>query len=387
MKLRLIGTFWALTQLLLAFFFAGCSSDKDEPEEIQILNLSAQELQFSSAAGEHQWVNVTCTDEWSTKSDCDWIDISPKIGNGDGSISITVNSDNLSSSIRNGKVTVTAGNIIKEIDVTQNAAFKSNCNVAPDDIVALSDEIGCNFLCDKNVSYFYWTLMEKNKALSYTDNEIESELKSLKPQTVEDSHHYFYTVGSIDGENWLTSDYEYVIITLGFDSNGKRGDIVKTSVKTKSAYNQPEAKISWPKWNGSQWTWKTTINAYTKEYYYVSQSGKTLEDMTLYDKPYSYIARFILNAIEKYPDKMAPCIQSASFAITPTNTPCFVVATYAMDKDNIWSGYVNYWWRDSDVSADAPGKKIKEKRVRPRNERVDIREFDYGQYYVGLQSK
>ena len=138
---------WLSTLLAVVFAtgFVSCGDDddKDEPTVPVVeneLKVSASSLLFSAEAGEKQVLTITCTGEWTAMTNETWIDLSPKNGDGNGNLTITINSANSTSQERVATVIVTSEDLSREIIVTQKASLVANCTATPIDIAVLSDE-------------------------------------------------------------------------------------------------------------------------------------------------------------------------------------------------------------------------------------------------------
>ncbi|MGB6268172.1 MAG: polysaccharide lyase family 7 protein [Olleya sp.] len=100
--------------------FFSCSSN-DSNEEVFIENLEVSSVTGFTANAETQIVTITSNLSWTVSKDSNWITISSSSGNSNGSIGISVES-NPATSMRNGVVTVSGGNISRTLTITQAAA-------------------------------------------------------------------------------------------------------------------------------------------------------------------------------------------------------------------------------------------------------------------------
>lgn len=100
--------------VLLSFF--SCGSKDVVEEQLDSLNLS--EISIFTSSQETQTLNVFANLYWFTVNNNNWISLSPKFGTNDGQIAITVTA-NTTSIERTGTITVTGGNISKEITIIQ----------------------------------------------------------------------------------------------------------------------------------------------------------------------------------------------------------------------------------------------------------------------------
>ena len=100
----------ALTAGLLLF---SC----DPPVVVTELSLSDKSVAFETVGGD-QTISITCNDNWAVTYSADWLTVTPKAGNGNGSIKITATS-NESFDVRSADITVSANDKSQVIKVNQ----------------------------------------------------------------------------------------------------------------------------------------------------------------------------------------------------------------------------------------------------------------------------
>ncbi|WP_412561838.1 polysaccharide lyase family 7 protein [Winogradskyella sp. MIT101101] len=125
---------------LLVFIFLFSCSSNDSNEVDPTLNLNLSSLTTFPANGETQSVNVISNINWSVAESVNWITTSPSSGTNNGSINISVQA-NSSSNSRTGIVTVSGGNISRDVTIIQAAADNSgelDPNKAPSENFDLS---------------------------------------------------------------------------------------------------------------------------------------------------------------------------------------------------------------------------------------------------------
>ncbi len=105
--------------LFLTFLFSCSSKDSDEEELLENLNISL--ISEFSANQESQSVTITSNIDWTVIDDTNWITIAPSSGTNNGLIDIYVE-DNPAFNNRTGIVTVTGGDISRDLTITQAAA-------------------------------------------------------------------------------------------------------------------------------------------------------------------------------------------------------------------------------------------------------------------------
>jgi hypothetical protein len=104
--------------------------------DTESLTVSLSALDFI-AAGETLSIDVTANVNWTVSKDAAWISISPASGSNNGTINVTT-AANTETSPRTGTVTITDGNIIQTVSITQAAADVLTVSSATLDFTPLS---------------------------------------------------------------------------------------------------------------------------------------------------------------------------------------------------------------------------------------------------------
>ncbi len=369
-----------LAVVLASVAMVSCGDDddkkKDEPTAPvveDVLKVGSNELLFGSNATAGQMLNITCNKEWTATVDQTWVDLSPKSGEGNGTLSISVNSFNETSKDRVAIISIKSGELEKEITVTQKASLVADCVVNPINLVVLADQIAFDAEWGSQASYFQFRVIREKDAKRMTDAEIIASMEDANRFVEQDD--YFYICTNIDGE-YLDPLSEYIICTLAHDEKGNRGDLVKTKVTTPSDSNQPRASVSITTWTGSQWRYTTTKNGYCDEYYDVYWTGNQTQALVLV--PTVYYAYFIQRYIRLYPADMPPAISDGSWVVTPSYGPYITVASWAKGKNGVWSGVVSYDFDNMDWYSSASNSKKSAKKApvkKMENGAVNIKDF------------
>ena len=108
---------YTLICVCLTFISISCSGDEDknDPELI----VSTDNLTFTKDGGDNT-IHIKTNQKWTVASSESWCTVSPASGEGTGTIKLTVSAQaNTTTDIRNATLTITAGNIKKEVAVTQ----------------------------------------------------------------------------------------------------------------------------------------------------------------------------------------------------------------------------------------------------------------------------
>lgn len=109
-----------LSALLL---WNGCKEPEvpeEKPEVKVTLEVTPASLSLSGQDG-HADLTVTTTGAWTASTSEDWLTVSPASGNGNGTVSVSATDFPGKNTVRDGKVTIAAGDLKKEIRVSQNA--------------------------------------------------------------------------------------------------------------------------------------------------------------------------------------------------------------------------------------------------------------------------
>ncbi len=114
--------------LFLTFLFSCSSKDSNEDELLENLNISL--VSEFSANQESQSVTITSNIDWTVIDDTNWITIAPSSGTNNGLIDIYVEA-NPAFNNRTGIVTVTGGNISRDLTITQAAAEEDSGELDP----------------------------------------------------------------------------------------------------------------------------------------------------------------------------------------------------------------------------------------------------------------
>lgn len=94
-----------------------CSSDDDKPEPELIV--STESISFTKEGGDKD-IHIKTNQKWSMSSSESWCTVNPASGEGTGTIKITLSATaNTSNDLRTSVLTVSAGGITKEVNITQ----------------------------------------------------------------------------------------------------------------------------------------------------------------------------------------------------------------------------------------------------------------------------
>ncbi|MDE6794529.1 MAG: BACON domain-containing protein [Muribaculaceae bacterium] len=224
-------------------------------------------LQFTAESGINykQTVKVTSNVSWTIDNIPDWLSVSPTNGNGAIDVNIYPKSANdTDDKERTTKLVLLSGDAQATINVTQETGLASNVDVTPTNIVTLYNGIAFDYSYGKDVAYFYGGYMEKSKVTLLSDAEIISILQDIDGERLLPSEK---PVTSFSG---LDENTTYMIYTVGYNTDGKRGKLIKTEISTKKLEdNEPQAFIYDMSADSSNWYWTIEKSLRCTSYYLI----------------------------------------------------------------------------------------------------------------------
>ena len=234
---------------------------------ILVNGLESTSLQFSSNSGVNykQTVKVSSNVSWSMSGVPDWLSVSPVNGSGDISIDIYPKTENdAEDKERSAKLILSSGDAVATIMVSQDTDLDPNASVKPTNVVRLYNGIAFDYEFGRSVSYYYRGYLEKDAVASMTDAEIITVLEDNFNRYTQSDDEIAVFAGLDEGK-------AYMIYTVGYNKNGKRGQLVKTEFVTKTKQNnEPVAWISNPTTDGSYWYWSIQKSATCYSYYMIT---------------------------------------------------------------------------------------------------------------------
>lgn len=309
-------------------------------------------LQFAGHEGADQSLNITCNSSWNISSIPFWVDASSMKGNGNSTIKLTTNTRNNTSKAVTGDLVITSHDASVTVTLTQKGLLTSSCEVTPTDIFLLNDGAAFDFEFGKDVSFYYYGYIEVASKGSMTDDEIvEVVEEEFYRYTPEDDHLGVLTE--------LEPGTEYYIICIGYNEEGKRGDMTKTKVKTKNSYsNFAFAEIHDVYYTETTWNWSTKIGAYAKKYYQLASSGLYA---WLYGEYYAPVEiGWIINDNVKR-GNFAPIVNSSEWTMDRAYDEVdLFIATLAVGDDGEYPGVMDLFYgsisESYEVAARSPEK-------------------------------
>lgn len=230
------------------------------------------ELSFAAYEGAYNILSLQSNGEWRVKSVPEWLTASVSKGKGNKAIKLTTRSTNKASASRTGEVVIETNDDEMRVPVTQYGEAMSNCQVTPKNITVLSNGIAFDMDYSRagNVAHYYRGYMEASRVGIMTNQEIISTLQS------EFQRHLPSDDDVADFSN-LKSNTKYIIYTLAYDMEGKRGDLLSTEVKTcKEEGNEPCGWINDLECTGYYWEWNVTKSATCYSYWMMTTENKDI---------------------------------------------------------------------------------------------------------------
>jgi len=119
------------------------------------LETSPATISLGAESGSFDNISVTSNVNWAVSDNATWLDVSPDNGEDDGTITVTANSENPSTTnSRTATVTITGGGLSEEVTVTQEPLTETILTVSPTSIM-LDPEAGSSaaFTITSNVNW------------------------------------------------------------------------------------------------------------------------------------------------------------------------------------------------------------------------------------------
>lgn len=325
--------------LLLLAFLAGCTwmvscssddGDDDGSSSQSTLTVDVAEINIP-ADGASKTFRITSNGKWTISGNQAWLQVTPSVGSGNAVVVVAA-TENTSVNGRECLLSVeTVDGIKQTVRVSQAGNKASDCVVAPNTIVVLSDGFAFDYTYGKNVSYYYTKAFTPSKVDRMTEEEI------VRAISEDDSNRNTPNDGYVTSWQELPANLDVAVFTLAYDKTGKRGELVRTDIKTKSDRNQPVAYISDVKYSDTSWMWSTQPNGYTKMYYMW-----LITNVNLLNSTDAAVAWFFNDAMSKSASDASintPISGPDSWTATRSSN-IFHAVTWAVDVNNEFSGLI-----------------------------------------------
>lgn len=243
-------------------------TQKGKNASVKVNGVESTSLQFSSNSGVayKQTVKVSSNVSWSISGVPEWLSVSPTNGNGeDISVEIYPKTNNdQDDNERIAELVILADGTKATINVRQDSDLDKDATVTPTNIVTLYNGIAFDYKFGKNVSYYYRGYMKKTSVALMTDAEIITVLE-------QNFDRYTQSDNEVAAFAGLDEGVSYMIYTVGYNKDGKRGKLTKTEFTTRSLENnEPEAWISNPTYDNTNWYWTIEKSATCYSYYMIT---------------------------------------------------------------------------------------------------------------------
>lgn len=242
-------------------------TQKKPNSNILVNGQESTSLLFTSESGVNykQTVKVTSNVNWTINNIPEWLSVSPTNGSGEITLNIYPKTDNdLDDKERTAQLVLLSGETRATIKISQETGLDPDAYVIPTNIVTLYNGIAFDYNFGKSASYYYRGYMEKALVASMTDKEIVTILQEKFDRLIQADEE----IGVFSG---LEENEEYMIYTVAYNKDGKRGKLIKTEASTKKLQNnEPIAWIDDPTTDGSYWYWSTVKSATCNSYYMIS---------------------------------------------------------------------------------------------------------------------
>ena len=224
------------------------------------------------------------TASFTVKSNTSWrvvykpsfVNLDQMSGEGNATVNVVATAENMSSSELRDNIVVQGDDTeAVTFSVIQKSGIAENCWVEPSNILSMCDGIAFNWSFGENTKYYYWGAYTQDEYSKLSENEVINDIATGKAddRVVPDNEDFacFYN---------LASNTNYVIVTISYAENGRRGSVVVTPITTKSSYNQPKATISDIKYytdseKNYYYGWNVKCKTYCSGYYTYAAAGNT----------------------------------------------------------------------------------------------------------------
>lgn len=321
--------FFYLLALPFILGAVSCSEEKDEPN---VLTVNLSEVILTAEENDAQDLTIASTAPWTLTGGADWLHISATSGTATSTIKLATKRSNTSSVERSTTLTITSGGLTCQVLVKQAPGKVVNCTAEPTNIVALSDGIAHDYKFGSQVSFYISTLGKKSTFDCYTNDEIYNILLKEGDRKTPDKSY----ISVWDGLEPLT---EYNVYTIAFDKNGKPGDMLVNTIKTKSDKDQAYVLIKIDECNDKNWIYTTTITAYCTKYYHMAWSAPD-EEGALINEPDVYLA-WLLKDKNASSEPLPLAVQSQGWHTKKNEEDAYVhVFTWGLDANNEYAGII-----------------------------------------------
>ena len=299
---------------------------------VESISTDVSEIKIGAEAGSIASINVSSNSDWVVAGVPEWLRLSATSGSKNSNITLTTLSENSKASVRSATLKFSTTTKSCNVSVQQEPSLAGNCDVKPNIIVTLHDGVAFDFIFGKDVKYYYVRAYNPSYLSRMTDKEIIEEMSSDPSNRDTPSDSYV--------TSWqdLPSSTDITFCTIGFNSEGKHGELIKTNISTPRSYNQAVAAITdaGVVSDGEgvlYWTWTTSPNGFCTKYYqwFVSRTD-------LYTATNAAVAWFMKQEMANYPDDFPPINLSDTWYKPISGGKYFHVVTWAVNSEGKFAG-------------------------------------------------
>ncbi len=271
MKTKVFNLFVLLALGLSAI--TSCTSDFESEVEFY---LNPENIELESQRGSMATFTISTDGEWTVTNVPSFVKVSSTKGKGTTIITVqTVAENNTSRDYEDIiVVSVDGAKETKSITIKQSRGIEPDCFTEPANILLMSDGLAFNWQHGKNTHYYYWGIFSLEDYNKLNEAEIIEKVATgnVDDRVTPDQDNYacFYN---------LNAKTQYMVVTISYATNGKRGEVVITPLTTKSSSSQPVAVVESVSYatdsnNNYYYAWDVEKNTYCNQYYTYAAASK-----------------------------------------------------------------------------------------------------------------
>ena len=271
MKTKVFNLFVLLALGLSAI--TSCTSDFESEVEFY---LNPENIELESQRGSMATFTISTDGEWTITNVPSFVKVSSTKGKGTTIITVqTVAENNTSRDYEDIiVVSVDGAKETKSITIKQSRGIEPDCFTEPANILLMSDGLAFNWQHGKNTHYYYWGIFSLEDYNKLNEAEIIEKVATgnVDDRVTPDQDNYacFYN---------LNAKTQYMVVTISYATNGKRGEVVITPLTTKSSSSQPVAVVESVSYatdsnNNYYYAWDVEKNTYCNQYYTYAAASK-----------------------------------------------------------------------------------------------------------------
>lgn len=271
MKTKVFNLFVLLALSISAM--TSCSNDDEKDVEFY---LNPENIELGSERGSEATFTISTEGQWTITNTPSFVKLSSTKGKGTTVIMVHTIADNNTSQDYEDIIVVSVDGAkeTKSITVKQTHGVEPDCFTQPANILLMSDGLAFNWQHGKNTHYYYWGIFSLEDYNKLSEEEIIKEVATgnvddrVTPS--QDNYACFYN---------LNARTQYMVVTVSYASNGKRGETVITPLTTKSSTSQPLASVYSVSYatdsnNNYYYAWDVEKNTYCNQYYTYAAASK-----------------------------------------------------------------------------------------------------------------